>query len=411
MLERVRDRGMGVISLVDPRNRGLLDDATMNRLEGLSDLVITGQHDTASYLAQVTAGAGKGTIVGVCPTLHLMALTAAEIAEQLVLPGPGSDRLRTTLNKARVRAITTGAGLRNPRVCTICADDDPPDELADLSFPVVVKPVDGYGKFGTIVAGSRAQLDEHVSRFGRLREQWQREGGAPSAISPTLLVEEFIRGVLFSVECYAGSEGAKALVAVRRKTSVENPVLELGSTIPGTDSAEDAVRLHAYAEAVLDALELSNGVFHVEMILSEDGPVLVEVNPRISGGAIPDLVRMATGINLWDILIDVAIGQRPRPDQQGSHQPMSHTFLAARESFVVPGTLGSDWFDRVTENRVAGYCDAVPGQQVPAMANNTTAFGIVRFAADTVRGAEERCDKAVAAIGSALGAQLWAPSP
>jgi predicted ATP-grasp superfamily ATP-dependent carboligase len=409
LLELARARGLRPIALFDPRNGTMVDDATLARAEELCDLVITGRHDTDSYYERIMTATGDGVVVAVCTTFHLLAERAAELARRLGLPGPAPERMHAALDKATVREVTTRAGLPNPRVATLRAGDHVPGTPIGLEFPVVVKPVDGYGKFGTAMAWSQADVDDHVAAFLHDREGWQAEGGMPSMIADRLLVEEFVRGVLFSVECYANDDRATALVAVRRKTNVDNPVLELGSTIPGSDDAHDTGRLHAYAEAVLDALELRRGVFHVEMILSAEGPVLVEVNPRISGGAIPDLVRMATGIDLWQILLDVGLGDEPKV-RPASGQPMSHTFLAARETFVAPATLDDDWFDQLTADRVAGECSARPGRPVPAMAGNTTTFGIVRFGAGTVCEAEDRCDTAVAAIGSALGARLWAPS-
>jgi biotin carboxylase len=51
------------------------------------------------------------------------------------------------------------------------------------------------------------------------------------------------------------------------------------------------------------------GPAHTEIRATPQGPVVVEINPRLAGGMIPELVRHATGIDLLETLLDLLLGR------------------------------------------------------------------------------------------------------
>jgi len=67
--------------------------------------------------------------------------------------------------------------------------------------------------------------------------------------------------------------------------------------IPVDSASEEAQVLISYTRTVLDALKLNNGPTHGEIMMTEDGPCLVEMNCRSHGwdGAWVPLARALTG--------------------------------------------------------------------------------------------------------------------
>ncbi|MFF2074094.1 acetyl-CoA carboxylase biotin carboxylase subunit family protein [Kitasatospora sp. NPDC058162] len=410
-VDHLRKRGLAVIALINPANRGLLDDQTYATIEENCAAVVTEALDAPGYARRLTELTADGELQGIAPTLHIMALTAAELADHFGLPGPRPEAISAALDKAQVRRVLADRGLNTVGFLEVVDGRLPAEELDRMSFPVIAKPVNGFAKIGAAVAAGPAELEECTRAFLADQAGWRADSGMESLVGPALLIEEFVAGPLFSVECAADGDGAVGLVAVRRKTNPRDPLLELGSSIPGTQDERLSAELTSYAEEVVNALGLRNCLCHVEIIASADGPCLVEVNPRISGGAIPDLVANSTGIDLWSLLADVALGgavQKPSADAEVT--AMSHSFLAAEADFTVPAELSGDWFEQAVPDLHSGYCAVVPGQHVDAMAGNYTSFGVVRFADRSVAAAEARCDAAVNALGSLLGAELWLPA-
>src|SRR5262249_27512143 len=59
-----------------------------------------------------------------------------------------------------------------------------------------------------------------------------------------------------------------------------------------------------YAFAVLEALEIKNGPTHQEIMLTHEGPALVECNARLCGAAMPLLWQSCTGASLSSLVVE-----------------------------------------------------------------------------------------------------------
>jgi cysteine synthase A len=53
------------------------------------------------------------------------------------------------------------------------------------------------------------------------------------------------------------------------------------------------------------------GATHTELRLSAAGPALIEINPRLAGGMIPEVIRVATGLDLVEQQLRAASGLSP----------------------------------------------------------------------------------------------------
>jgi len=62
----------------------------------------------------------------------------------------------------------------------------------------------------------------------------------------------------------------------------------------------------------LSAVGYDHGVAHTEVKLTRDGPRIVEINARLGGNYIPDLVRAVSGLDIPEIMVQLALGEQPR---------------------------------------------------------------------------------------------------
>jgi cysteine synthase A len=83
-------------------------------------------------------------------------------------------------------------------------------------------------------------------------------------------------------------------------------------------------------------LGLTVGVFHVEVRLSPDGPVIMEVAGRLAGDRIPALILAVHGVDLPTVDVEVLAGRRA-----SVAPPLPTHGVAAVRFFVVsrPSTL------------------------------------------------------------------------
>ncbi|TIX55310.1 MAG: hypothetical protein E5V28_23935 [Mesorhizobium sp.] len=119
-------------------------------------------------------------------------------------------------------------------------------------------------------------------------------------------------------------------------------------TLPAPLTDDENERIANVSLNCLRALGLGWGPTDIELRWTERGPVVIEVNPRLAGGLVPQLVNLAYGVDLVTQHIKLVIGQEW--DLRRRHSQTA----AAR--FLVPDRDGTlDW---ISGDRRAA---AVPG--------------------------------------------------
>jgi len=113
-----------------------------------------------------------------------------------------------------------------------------------------------------------------------------------------VLVQEFASGPEFLVDSYS-VDGRHGLVDVCRYTKVQRGdrigIYDLVDFIE--PDHQQTAAIWPYVQQVLDAVGIRNGCAHTEVILTEDGPRLLEVGARPAGGGHQMISKLATGDN------------------------------------------------------------------------------------------------------------------
>jgi biotin carboxylase len=158
-------------------------------------------------------------------------------------------------------------------------------------LPIVVKPVESCGSDGVKLCKTKAEAKAH---FHLLMES-QRKVGAQGA---AVLCQEFLKGTEYVVD-HVSRDGVHkcVMVWVYDKRPTNGAAFVYYGMIPVDLATPEAQELIKYTEAVLDALKLDNGPTHGEVMMTSDGPCLVEMNCRTHGwdGAWVPLAKMLTG--------------------------------------------------------------------------------------------------------------------
>ncbi|MFE9631400.1 acetyl-CoA carboxylase biotin carboxylase subunit family protein [Streptomyces sp. NPDC006463] len=91
-------------------------------------------------------------------------------------------------------------------------------------------------------------------------------------------------------------------------------MVELGHVLPAPldPAAREAVEAHV--TRVLDALGVEFGPTHTEIVLTDDGPRIIETHLRVGGDEIFNLAKDATGVDMIDFQARQAAGLKVLPD-------------------------------------------------------------------------------------------------
>jgi biotin carboxylase len=264
----------------------------------------------------------------------------ARAATRLGLPGADPEAVERCRDKRRQRAALAAGGVPVPAFAASATPEEAVAAATDFGLPVVVKPADGTGSRGVRLCNTAGEVRRHAAQ---LLAEDRDERGRPTLSA--LLVEEYVAGPELSVETF-GTE----VVGITAKYLGPPPwFVECGHDYPAAGlSGVDAEAVGAVALAALDTLGLGFGPAHTEIRLGARGPVVIEVNPRLAGGRIPTLVRLASGLDLVGATVDAVIGHR---DTLAAAGP-GHASIR----FLVPSRAG-----RVRRTGGVAAAAAVPG--------------------------------------------------
>ncbi|WP_221350236.1 ATP-grasp domain-containing protein [Streptomyces beigongshangae] len=218
------------------------------------------------------------------------------------VPQPGYARVQVYPDRHEPAAAAT-TGNRRVRAPVLEA----------LTFPQVVKPVDGAGGIGVFLVRDVSQR-EHALRAVSATCNY---GGAAFA---GVLVEECVKGTEYSLQCLAWEGTARVLSVCEKIVLLDGAgalrgFREAGHiALPGTSAPQ---ALHELAQSCLDASGYREGPFHVDLIHNVKGPHFLEMGFRLSGFGLVTLVERATGIQ-WAEAAFAAHLERRAPQQEAN---------------------------------------------------------------------------------------------
>lgn len=145
-----------------------------------------------------------------------------------------------------------------------------------FNYPCFIKPLDGSASVGTAILNSQAELVDYVKR-----DFYSPVGRTYSEF----IISEYIKGVEYAVGTFS-KDGEHYVSSVQKYvTKIHNraPVI---LSFELENNKEIIAKVTEYAKVVLTKLGVRNGFAHTEIFLTaENNPVLIEVNPRISGAS------------------------------------------------------------------------------------------------------------------------------
>lgn len=288
-----REHGLAPLLLsADPARYPYVDE------DGLEYLSLD-TTDLVALLAACEPLAQAGTLAGVYSSSEYFIPAAATVCQHFGLPGPEPIAVQRCRNKAEQRRVLRAAGVPVPNFRPVSEVEQALAAATELGYPVVVKPVEGSGSVGVRLCETPAHVADHVTELLRMTHN---ERGLP--IPRLILVEAQVHGPEFSVETF----GAQIIGVTAKQLGPLPQFIEIGHMFPADLPADLADALGAVVLRALDALGMHWGPCHTELRLTTDGPVIIEVNPRLAGGFIPELVRRAVGIDLIDATVRLVAG-------------------------------------------------------------------------------------------------------
>ncbi len=237
-----------------------------------------------------------------CLATEAGVVSAAFIAQEMGLPGLPVAAAGLVTDKLAMRRAFERARLASTVFYGCASLDEARTALTTIGGPAVVKPANGAGSRGVSYVGSPAELE---TAYGRARAV---------AGDSSVLVEAFMPGHEVAVEAIMWGERFE-LLCISDKIRTRPPyLLDLQLWYPSPRPAAEHAAIAQLAEAAARALDVRNAPLHIEIMMTADGPRLVEVAARGAGFHVfSEITPVVTGVDTISAQIDLAYGITPPP--------------------------------------------------------------------------------------------------
>lgn len=235
-----------------------------------------------SYLAR------ERTLDRIIPLDDYDVETAAQLREHLRLPGMGATRARYFRDKLAMRMAASEAGLAVPAFSPVFNYEQLHAFMEDVPPPWVLKPRSEAGAMGIKKVNHRDEVWHWLSELGDQQSFF--------------LLEQYVPGGVYHTDGIV--HNGEVVFAIASKYG--QPPMDVahggGVFITRTLPADDEVgrELLALNERLQKALGMQRGATHTEFIRGGDGTLyFLETAARVGGANIHEMVRAASGVNLW----------------------------------------------------------------------------------------------------------------
>lgn len=224
------------------------------------------------------------------------ALSAAYVAEQMSLPGHDSyETAKIIHHKDLYRRFARKHGIHSPYAEGYSSVEDALSALHLFKFPIIIKPVDLTGGKGISIISVNDNPKEALKKAFKISK------------AKRVVVEEFIEGSRHGLTTFLRN-GQVVFHFSDNEHYYLNPFLVSAASAPG-DVPSDAVEmLCKVAEKIASLLSLKTGIFHIQYILRQNKPIIVEICRRAPGDLYIKFVQYATGIDYPEFIVKAAAG-------------------------------------------------------------------------------------------------------
>lgn len=320
-------------------------------------------------------------------------VAAAQLAEDLGLPGSSPEAVGRCRDKRQTRAALRSAGVRQPGSVSVTSLEEARSAARELGFPVVVKPCNQSCSFGVFRCDDDAQLTTAYAETSQLR--WDE---TPFEGEDGVLIEEYIEGPEISVDCVLENGFLHAVTIARKQVGFSPAFEEMGHVVYADDPLIGDPCLQHTLEGIHKALGFESGATHVEFRLLDEEFVLIEINARLGGGLIPLLGKLAHGVDASIAAVDAVCGRELDLHPRRSRVAAISYYYPTRSSVIQSAEFDTSWLpDSVWRADIL----ASPGQRIllpPEGAGWQSRLAQAIAIADNAQGCGDALDRARSAL-------------
>ena len=228
----------------------------------------------------------------------------AAIAEALGLPGISFDIAKIVTDKGMMREIYRENNVPSPEFKIVYSLEETYQYIKEISLPVVIKPVDNAGSRGVSLVCNKNKIeDAYLQALSYSNKN-------------KVIVEKFMDGTEVSVEAFVYNKNI-SILALSEKIRTSPPYL-LDTTVMFPLPCCSKLLINDICNVAIKAIKsigIDNGPVHIEIMITNDGPKMVELAARGPGFKVfTEMIPFVTGVDVVKGVIKLSIGETPNLD-------------------------------------------------------------------------------------------------
>lgn len=224
----------------------------------------------------------------------------AYTSEKLGIPGVSQHTALLATDKGEMIKALKEHGVESPWYYIVDTLQELKETGKKITYPCIMKPTDNAASRGVALIHEYNGL---IKSYAYSKEQ---------SHSGQVIIEEYMEGPEVSVEVLSYKGNAHVLQITDKLTSGAPHFVELGHNQPSQLDKGTKEKICDVAVRAVKAIGIENGPAHVEIIVTTDGPKIVELGARLGGDCITShLVFLSTGIDMVKETIKVLCGEEP----------------------------------------------------------------------------------------------------
>jgi len=309
----------------------------------------------------------------------------AQVAEHLGTPSIPLESARIAVDKFAMKQRFQERGVPIPWFEELEGAGHLERVVRERGLPLVIKPVDRSGSRGVFFLDAGSDLRELYAKA----EEFSFAG--------RVQVEEYLPGLQISTETVMSHGKATTPGFADRNYELFDrflpQIMENGGWVPSILSPEERSEVERVVEQAALALDVTDGVTKGDVVMTPEGPKIIEIATRLSGGDFCEsLVPLGSGVNYVRCAIQLAIGEEP---DLASLEPKFERAVANRYFFPKPGKLMA--IEGEAEVRAKQWVHKLEfwyelGDEVPESLSHAHRFGVFLITADDRETAQQRVD-------------------
>jgi len=355
---------------------------------GFEESYVTKEVISTIDVPKVVEAAKKHNIDAVITLASDMPMrSVAAVAKELNLVGISEETALNATNKAEMRKCLQQSGVPIPQFYKVSDQSEFEEAIRRFDKPFIIKPADNSGSRGIFLVENLEDIE--LAKNAYLYSKKNSRSG-------DVVVEEYMRGPEVSVETLS-VDGVCHVIQITDKLTTGAPhFVEMGHSQPSR--LEQSV-LDRICEVAIDAniaVGIKNGPSHTEIIVTEEGPKIVELGARLGGDCITThLVPLSTGVDMVECCIRIALGEKP------DLEPKYHKGSAIRYLSQTSGTvmdINGIPDAKSTEGVVQISFVYGVGDKVTEVDSSSARLGFIIAQRDNVKQAIISCEEAASKI-------------